>query len=239
MTTSDGATATGHAPVRGAPCAAARILLVDDEPKLSALVRRALALAGYATDVAVTAADGIARAAGRGYDLIILDLKLPDMDGRDTMAVILQRNPAQPVLILSCIADVSAKVECLNLGAFDYLSKPFALDELVARVRARLRDARPPPEITRAGELVLDAGRLAAHTDRGQVALTRLEYLLLRTLMQHAGQSVTKSDLLAAVWGIEFDPGSNIVDVSIRRLRSKLGHALIETVRGEGYRIAY
>jgi DNA-binding response OmpR family regulator len=238
MTTSDRAAGSGRLAARPAGPATARILVVDDEPKLCLLLERALARDGFAADVATTAADGLQLAAGGGYDLVVLDLMLPDMDGRDALTAILRRRPGQPVLILSCITDVPAKVECLNRGALDYLAKPFALEEFLARVRARLRDGRREPAITQAGELVLDAGRLAACTGHGQVSLTRLEYMLLRALMQHAGQSVTKSDLLASVWGIDFDPGSNIVDVSIRRLRSKLGHALIETVRGEGYRLA-
>jgi DNA-binding response OmpR family regulator len=143
------------------------------------------------------------------------------------------------VLVLSCLADVTTKVDCLELGAQDYLTKPFSLAELLARVRVRLRDdAHPLNEVLRAGDLVLDVGRLEANIGGGPVALTRLEFLLLRELMEHAGQSVGKGQLLASVWGYDFDPGSNVVDVCVRRLRSKLGFELIKTVRGEGYRLA-
>jgi len=142
-------------------------------------------------------------------------------------------------LVLSCLADVTTKVDCLELGAQDYLTKPFSLAELLARVRVRLRDdAHPLNEVLRAGDLVLDVGRLEANIGGGPVALTRLEFLLLRELMEHAGQSVGKGQLLASVWGYDFDPGSNVVDVCVRRLRSKLGFELIKTVRGEGYRLA-
>src|SRR6266700_186716 len=200
------------------PPASPRILLVDDEPQISGFVGRALERAGY--------------------HLVILDLIMPDMDGRAALAAILRAHPAQSVLILSCSSDPATKVECLDLGAKDYLTKPFSLAELTARVRARLRENAQRSEVMQVGELTLDAGRLVAYSGTGPVALTRLEFLCLRALMEHGRDSVTKSELLASVWGIEFDPGSNIVDVCIRRLRAKLGFTLIETVRGEGYRLA-
>jgi DNA-binding response OmpR family regulator len=228
---------TGQRPASsgGAP---ARILLIDDEPQISGFVGRALEHAGYLVDIATDAADGVRSAATSGYDLVILDLIMPDMDGRTALAQILRAHPAQPVLILSCNSDTGTKVECLDLGAKDYLTKPFSLAELTARVRARLRESAVRGEIMQVGEVTLDAGRLVADSGDGPVALTRLEFLCLRALMEHGGESVAKSELLACVWGIEFDPGSNLVDVCIRRLRSKLGFALIETVRGEGYRLA-
>ena len=223
----------------GYPGAAhAQILLIDDEPQISGFVGRALERAGYAVTVADDAASGVAMASGGGYDLVILDLIMPDMDGRTALTAILRSHPAQPVLILSCSSDPATKVECLDLGAKDYLTKPFSLAELTARVRARLREHAQRSEVMQVGELTLDAGRLVADSGNGPVALTRLEFLCLRALMDHGQDPVTKSELLASVWGIEFDPGSNIVDVCIRRLRAKLGFALIETVRGEGYRLA-
>jgi len=218
--------------------ASPRILLVDDEPQISGFVGRALEHAGYRVDVADDAVSGVRLAAGGGYQLVILDLIMPDMDGRAALAAILHAHPAQAVLILSCSSDPATKVECLDLGAKDYLTKPFSLAELTARVRARLRENAKRSEVMQVGELTLDAGRLEADSGTGPVALTRLEFLCLRALMEHGRDSVTKSELLASVWGIEFDPGSNIVDVCIRRLRAKLGFTLIETVRGEGYRLA-
>jgi DNA-binding response OmpR family regulator len=220
---------------RAAP---ARILLIDDEPQISAFVERALEHAGHDVDLAARAADGARLAEDGGYDLVILDLVMPDMDGRAVLRAILRAHPDQAVLILSCMVDPVTKAECLDVGAKDYLTKPFSLAELTARVRARLRENAHRSEITHIGELTLDAGRLVADSGAGPVALTRLEFLCLRALMEHGGNSVTKSELLACVWGIEFDPGSNIVDVCIRRLRAKLGFSLIETVRGEGYRLA-
>lgn len=218
--------------------AQANILLIDDEPQISGFVGRALEREGYRVTIAGDAVRGVAMVGAGGYDLVILDLIMPGMDGRAALSAILRSHPVQPVLILSCSSDPATKVECLDLGAGDYLTKPFSLAELTARVRARLREHGQRTEVMQVGELTLDAGRLVADSGDGPVALTRLEFLCLRALMEHGRESVTKSELLASVWGIDFDPGSNIVDVCIRRLRAKLGFALIETVRGEGYRLA-
>ena len=215
-----------------------RILVVDDEPKIRDFIVRALSAAGYAIDTACDGADGLRRALAGGYSLVILDLVMPEMDGRQMLTSLRRRYPGQPVLVLSCLTDVATKVDCLDLGAHDYLSKPFSLAELLARVRVQLRGERPADEAIRAGALVLDVGRMQADIGVGPMPLTRLEFLLLRELMEHAGQSVPKDQLLASVWGLDFDPGSNVVDVCVRRLRSKLGFDLIKTVRGAGYQLA-
>jgi two-component system, OmpR family, response regulator len=248
-----------------------RILVVDDEPEIRDFVARALTADGYAVDSAANGADGLRRAEAGGYGLVILDLVMPETDGRNVLASFRRQQPDQAILVLSCVSDVTTKVACLDLGARDYLTKPFALAELLARVRVQLRretgrdqparadqvashpaGAEPEPprerpsgpsdhqahEVLRAGPLVLDLGRLQADSGVGPVALTRLEVMLLRELIEHAGASVPKNQLLATVWGIDFDPGSNVVDVCVRRLRSKLGFDLIETVRGAGYRLA-
>jgi len=216
-----------------------RILLVDDEPKIQGFIARALSAAGYEIDCASDGKEAL-RLAGLGeYGLVILDLIMPNMDGRSVLAALMRGRPEQPVLVLSCLDDVTTKVSCLDLGAHDYLTKPFSLEELLARVRVQLRaEAHQAGEVLRAGELVLDVGRLQADIGAGPVALTRLEFLLLRELMEHAGQSVRKDQLLASIWGYDFDPGSNVVDVCVRRLRSKLGFDLIKTVRGAGYQLA-
>jgi two-component system, OmpR family, response regulator len=251
-----------------------RILVVDDEPEIRDFIVRALAADGYEADSAGDGAHGLRLAEAREYGLVILDLVMPETDGRAVLATLRRDRPEQAVLILSCVSDVAAKVDCLDLGARDYLTKPFALAELLARVRVQLRreaqdyrqpeaDERPGEfaipsdhapalvrpkdsgqhdhqvhEVVRTGRLVLDLGRLQADSGVGPVALTRLEVMLLHELMEHAGSSVPKDQLLATVWGIDFDPGSNVVDVCVRRLRSKLGFDLIETVRGAGYRLA-
>jgi len=215
-----------------------RILLIDDEPQIIGFVSRALERAGYQVDAAADGADGVRRATNVGYDLVILDLIMPGLDGKAVLAAIRHVQPYQAILVLSCNTDVSTKVECLDLGAQDYLTKPFSLAELIARVNVRVRDTSRHSEVSHLGQLTLDAGRLVADSGDGPVALTRLEFLCLRALMERGGESVPKSALLASVWGIDFDPGSNLVDVCIRRLRVKLGFGLIETVRGEGYRLA-
>jgi two-component system, OmpR family, response regulator len=216
-----------------------RILLVEDEPRIRDFITRALVTAGYQVTPAGCGTEGLRLAQASDYDLVILDLIMPDIDGRLVLAQVLRERREQAVLVLSCLADVTTKVSCLELGAQDYLTKPFSLAELLARVRVRLRvEPHTANEVLKSGELTLDVGRLEANIGHGPVPLTRLEFLLLRELMEHAGQSVGKGQLLASVWGYDFDPGSNVVDVCVRRLRSKLGFELIKTVRGEGYQLA-
>ena len=217
--------------------AGSAILLVDDEPRIQGFISRALSGAGYAIDCAPGGAAALRLARRSEYGLVILDLVMPDMDGRQVLAEMLRAHPDQAVLVLSCLDDVTTKVACLDLGAHDYLTKPFSLEELLARVRVQLR-GDPRHEVLRSGELSLDVGRLQADVGQGPISLTRLEFLLLRELMGHAGHSVPKDQLLASIWGYDFDPGSNVVDVCVRRLRSKLGFDLIKTVRGAGYRLA-
>jgi two-component system, OmpR family, response regulator len=232
-----------------ADAVATRILVADDEPGIRAFIGRALAAAGYTADFAGTGAQALEQALASHYDLVILDLVMPDMSGQMVLERLLATDPEQAVLVLSCLADVASKVDCLERGAQDYLTKPFSLAELLARVRVRVRPRSVAGsagsavsagfgEIVRAGRLTLDVGRLVADIGAGPVPLTRLEFLLLRELAEHAGQSVPKGQLLATVWGYDFDPGSNVVDVCVRRLRSKLGFGLIKTVRGEGYHLA-
>ena len=239
-----------------------RILVIDDDPRIGEVITRTLTLGGYAIDFSDSGWSGLRQAVHDRYDLIILDLVLPDMDGRAVLTAIMQHKPGQAVLVLSCIGEVPSKVECLDLGAQDYLTKPFSLDELLARVRARLRhEPGPPsgrvtiPEVPRAGPgggsggsggpagvlrvggLAVDVVHLRADAGHGPVALTRLEFLLLRELMERPGHLVPKGRLLESVWGYAFDPGSNVVDVCVRRLRRKLGFSLIKTVRGQGYQL--
>jgi DNA-binding response OmpR family regulator len=233
MTTSQVARAP-DAPAKVAP--RARVLLVDDEEAIRSALGRALVAEGMDIDLAETGSEGLRRALGESYDLVILDLLMPEPGGRTVLQQLLRDKPGQVVLVLSCLADVRSKVDCLELGARDYLTKPFSLDELIARVRNQLRgDAFE--RVIRIGDLRLHIGRMEADIGGGPVRLTRLEFLVLRELMEHAGQSVSKGQLLASVWGYNFEPGSNIVGVCVRRLRSKFGKQVIVTVRGEGYRL--
>ncbi len=246
MTSQQVTEATFHQP---AEAVAARILVADDEPGIRAFIGRALGAAGYTADFAATGAEALRQVISHSYDLVILDLVMPDLAGQVVLERILTARPEQAVLVLSCLADVASKVDCLERGAQDYLTKPFSLAELLARVRVRVRGGEGGHarshgshdhgyELVRACRLTLDVGRLVADIGAGPVPLTRLEFLLLRELAEHAGQSVPKGQLLATVWGYDFDPGSNVVDVCVRRLRTKLGFGLIKTVRGEGYQLA-
>jgi len=208
----------------------------EDEARIAHAIKRALELQHYAADIVDDADSGLAAAVDPDYDLVILDLLMPGMDGRDVLRQLLRDRPGQAVLVLSCLAEVRFKVDCFNLGARDYLTKPFSLAELVARVRNQLR-GDPSGQVIRAGNLRLHLGRMEADIGRGPLALTRLEFLVLKQLMEHAGRSVSKGQLLASAWGYEYEPASNIVGVCVRRLRSKLGDELIKTVRGEGYQL--
>jgi two-component system OmpR family response regulator len=211
-----------------------RILLVDDERGIRSSVGRALIAKGHEVDFAETGPDGLRMALAGSYDLVILDLQLPGAEGRDVLRKLISQRPGQVVFVLSCLADVNSKVECLEAGARDYLTKPFSLAELLARVHNQLRsDAFAM--VLRVGELSLHSGRMEANIGRGPTSLTRLEFLVLRELMEHAGQPVSRGQLLATVWGYESDPGSNIVEGCVRRLRTKLGDHVIRTLRGPGY----
>jgi DNA-binding response OmpR family regulator len=229
--------AAPQADERDTPAGQPRVLLIDDEEAIRIGVGRALQGEGLAIDLAGSGQEGLSRAATERYDLVILDLLMPSMDGQAVLRQLVRDQPERAVMVLSCLADVRCKVDCFELGARDYLTKPFSLDELIARVRNQLR-SDSFGRVIRAGSLRLHVGRMEADIGHGPVPLTRLEFLVLRELMEHVGQSVSKGQLLATVWGYEFEPGSNIVGVCVRRLRSKFGDQFIKTVRGEGYQLA-
>jgi DNA-binding response OmpR family regulator len=216
-----------------------RVLVVDDEPRIVTFIARALSAEGLAVDSAHDGRRALELARSRPYELVVLDLMLPGMDGVSLLQEIIEDRPEQRVLVLSALSDVESKVRCLELGASDYLPKPFALAEFLARVRARLRQPGAPPiaRVLVAGDLSLDLVRRVAEGAKGPIGLSEREFLLLQHLMRKNGEVCTREELLADVWGFSFDPGSNVVDVYVGRLRSKLGAGLIETVRNVGYRL--
>ena len=169
----------------------------------------------------------------------MLDLLLPRIDGVTVLQELMESRPSQRVLVLSALSDVETKVRCLEFGASDYVSKPFSLAELVARIRARLRQpaSGPDQQVLRLRGVTLDLTRRVANSGDGPVALSEREFLLLEYLMRRDGDVCTRQRLLADVWGYSFDPGSNVVDVCVGRLRAKLGADVIETVRNVGYRL--
>lgn len=214
-----------------------KFLVVDDEQRICRFVARSLATHGFHVDSAGSGAEALRLAEANEYALIILDLLLPGIDGYEVLRRLVENNPAQRVLVLSAVGDVESKVRCLRLGAVDYMAKPFAVAELVERVRLRV-DAQSGGSVPRwldAGGLRLDLQRRALRVGDRSIPLAPREFVLLEHLMRHANEVCTRMELLGHVWGYSFDPGSNVVDVCVRRLRSKLEHDLIETVRNVGY----
>lgn len=220
------------------PAVSDRVLAIDDEPGVLRLVARALRSEGLEIDTATTGDEGLRLALSGSYDVVILDLLMPGTDGVSVLRRLMRLKPGQAVIILSCLSDTMSKVQCFELGANDYLPKPFVLDELLARIKARIRDRnRPNVHILSTHKLMLDPVRQEADAGTGPVRLTRRESMLLAELMQHAGTTVSKERLLSSVWGYSFYPESNVVDVYVRRLRAKLESDVISTVRGVGYRV--
>lgn len=219
-----------------------RVLVVEDEGKLAALLRRGLMAYGFAADIAPTGQDALWMADAVGYDLIVLDVMLPDISGLQVCQELRDAGSAVPVLMLTALGGVADRVDGLNGGADDYLPKPFDFTELVARLHALARRGTAiRPAALAIGDLVLDP---AAHTvRRGDVGieLTATEFALLETLMRRAGQALTRFQLLESVWDEAYENRSNIVDVYMRYLRHKIdrpfGTASLQTVRGVGYRL--
>ncbi len=216
------------------------LLVIEDEPRILVFLSRALEAEGFAVDGAYNGFDGLMRATSRTYDLVVLDLLLPRVDGLTVLRELNRRCPELPVVIVSARSDLSTKLRGFQLGANDYLAKPFAFDELLARIRVQLRAHAPGDgNLLTAGDVVLDLARRQARVGTRVTDLSDREFRLLLHLVQHAGEVVTRESILSAVWGYYFDPRSNVVDVCVRRLRNKLGaEAPIETVRHAGYRIA-
>jgi DNA-binding response OmpR family regulator len=218
-----------------------RILVVEDEPRILAFVARGLEAEGFTVDAAEDGVDALERARRTRPDFVVLDLLLPRMDGLTVLRELKRERPELPVLVLSARSDLPTKLRGFELGASDYLAKPFAFDELIARIRAQLH--RPEREagqtVVQVGALVLDVARRQARLSGVVSDLSDREFRLLHQLVEHADEVVSRERLLSEVWGYHFDPGSNVVDVCVRRVRKKLGpDAPIETVRNVGYRLA-
>jgi DNA-binding response OmpR family regulator len=216
-----------------------RILIAEDEPRLASFLEKGLRSNGFVTSVAEDGARASMMARDDEFDLLVLDLGLPGKDGTEVLRELRASGQRMPVIILTARDDVSDKVSGLEGGADDYVTKPFRFEELLARVRARLRDERTVERtVLKAGSIVLDLRTRRAATDGRTVDLTAREFTMLEVLIRHAGQVLSREQLLSHVWGYDYDPGSNVVDVYIGYLRRKLGSNSIETVRGMGYRLA-
>jgi DNA-binding response OmpR family regulator len=217
-----------------------KVLVIEDDDRIARFVTRALEGEGYTVETNPRGADGLHQALANDFDLVVLDLMLPDMTGEQVLERLVDMRPEQRVLVLSAVPEIGARVAALENGAADFLGKPFAIAELLARVRARIRAPAPGAATRwmRAGPIVLDIRMHRAEVMGRQVDLSFREFLLLQHLMRRADQVCSRGELLSDVWGITFDPGSNVVDVGIRRLRAKLDRTdRIETVRNVGYRI--
>jgi DNA-binding response OmpR family regulator len=220
-----------------------RVLLVEDDPRVARLVERGLAEAGHQVAVAPDGAEALARAADGSYDLIVLDVLLPALDGLEVCRRLRRQRVRTPILMVTARDAVPDRVAGLDAGADDYLVKPFALDELLARVRALGRRAAPDgdAEVLRVGDLTLDPARHEARRDAQPIDLTAKEFSLLEYLMRHAGQVLTKAQITDAVWGYDSAATSNVVEIYVHYLRDKIDRGfsrpLIRTVRGVGYTI--
>ena len=217
-----------------------RILVIEDEPRILAFLSRGLQAEGFVVDGAGDGPAGLAHAVAGRYDLVVLDLLLPKLGGLDVLRHLQQQRPELPVVVVSARSDLPTKLRGFELGACDYIAKPFAFDELLARVRAQLRGARrvDSGSVLHVGTLTLDVARREARLGQVVAELSDREFRLLHHLVRHEGEVVSRERLLSEVWGYHFDPRSNVVDVCVRRLRKKLGSdAPIETVRHGGYRL--
>lgn len=219
-----------------------RVLVVEDEARVASFIAKGLEGAGFSAEVVETGSEAIRRTLDSPPDIVLLDAGLPDIDGFAVLAEIRSVDQSTPVLMLTARGDVGSRVRGLELGADDYLPKPFDFDELLARIRARLRQPRQPVAFTlHCGDLELDLRTRKARRGELSVDLTTREFAFLEYLMRHDGQVLSRVQILNGVWGYDFDPGSNVVDVYVGYLRSKLdaadGSSIIETVRGGGYRL--
>ncbi|WP_336029648.1 response regulator transcription factor [Geodermatophilus sp. FMUSA9-8] len=216
-----------------------RVLIAEDEPRIAAFVEKGLRANGFATTVVGDGLSALDHARGGEFDLVVLDIGLPVLDGFAVLRALRAERNAVPVVVLTARDSVQDTVAGLEGGADDYMAKPFRFEELLARVRLRLAGARQGEvRVLTAGDLSLDLRTRRASVGDRTVDLSAREFALAETFLRHPGQVLAREQLLSHVWGYDFDPGSNVVDVYVRYLRRKLGADRIETVRGMGYRLA-
>lgn len=217
---------------------AVRVLVVEDDRKLSRFLVRVFVEEGWAADACEAGQDAIRQASAGLYDLIVLDWMLPDLDGVSVCRRLRDKGLRTPILMLTARGELGERVLGLDAGADDYLVKPFEIDELLARIRALIRRAAGFSTL-RAGPLEIDPMGRVVRLGQKTIQLTAREYALLLHLVQNKDKTIRRTHLLAHIWGLSFDPGTNLVEVHMSRLRNKLGeHApMIETVRGVGYRL--
>jgi DNA-binding response OmpR family regulator len=217
----------------------AKVLVIDDEPAIVRFLQRALEASGYGVLSALDGTEGLRIAAEQKPDLVVLDLAMPGLSGSAVLAAMMAQDRSTRVIVVSAMDDVEGRVRCLDAGAADFVGKPFAVAELLARVRSRLR-TQGPAEGGQEEELVCGPLRLDVRSRRlsngeRDVDLSQREFALMQHLMRRAGAVCTRAELLSDVWGYAFDPGSNVVDVTVARLRGKLRDLHIETIRNVGY----
>ena len=215
-----------------------RVLVAEDEPLIADAVAEWLRREALAVDVAYDGEAALERLGVNEYDVLVLDRDLPGVHGDDVCRELNASGQLVRILMLTASGRLHDRISGLNLGADDYLAKPFAFEELLARVRARLRPGTgPPAAVLRAGSIWLNVLTREATSGGQTVTLSAQEFALLRALITHPGQTLSRQDLLSMAWNTDFDPQTNLVDVYIRYLRRKLGEPVIETVRGAGYRL--
>ena len=218
-----------------------QILIAEDEPRIAAFIEKGLGAQGFTTIIAPDANQALDLVQGSEFDLVILDLGLPGKDGLEVLETLRGQGIQTPVIILTARGDIDDKLAGLEGGADDYMTKPFRFEELLARIRLRMRSRLPvnaDHDLTLVvGNVVLDLRTHKAIVDHQEVELPNREFTLAETFFQHPGQVFTRQQLLDRVWGYDYDPGSNVVDVYVGYLRKKLGGDLFETVRGVGYRL--
>ncbi|MCO5314867.1 MAG: response regulator transcription factor [Solirubrobacterales bacterium] len=216
-----------------------RILIAEDERRVSAFLEKGLRANGHTTTSVADGPGAVAQARDEDFDLLILDLGLPGLDGTEVLRTLRAQGQRLPVLILSARDDVRDRIAGLDLGADDYLTKPFQFDELLARVRARLRDTGTSEEvILEQGTVTLDLRTRRALVDGQSIELSAREFALLEFFLRNPDQVLSREQLLSHVWGYDFDPNSNVIEVYVGYLRRKLGAERIITVRGMGYRLS-